>query len=77
MKFASSTKNLGQNLLNNTITAKETMIDLNNITTMEDIAKINEEIKEGRLLISSEEWIELTNIASRIDETIKAEAEPV
>lgn len=76
MKFASSTKNLGQNLLNNTITAKETMIDLNNITTMEDIAKINEEIKEGRLL-SSEEWIELTNIASRIDETIKAEAEPV
>ena len=77
MKFASSTKNLGQNLLNNTITAKETMIDLNNITTMVDIAKINEEIKEGRLLISSEEWIELTNIASRIDETIKAEAEPV
>lgn len=53
------------------------MIDFNNITTMEDIAKINEEIKEGRLLISSEEWIELTNIASRIDETIKAEAEPV
>lgn len=53
------------------------MINLNAIKTVEDLAAARKYIEENKIQISSEEWIELTNIASRIDETIKAEAEPV
>ena len=53
------------------------MIDFNAINTVEDLAAVYQDIEEEKYDLCSAEWLELTNIATRIQETLQAETETV
>ena len=61
----------------NTIIERSKMIDFNAINTVEDLAAVYQDIEEEKYDLCSAEWLELTNIATRIQETLQAETETV